>query len=80
MLREQIFLNKLQLLHYCSSGMETDSLEPVLRKELSAVLAMGEIQLIADVSPCQPSLCPAAAKQGEQACEGWADSTQSPGL
>lgn len=69
MSKGQFFLSKLQLLQYRSSGVETDSLEPVLRKELSAVVLMGEIELIPDVSPCQPSLCPTAAEQGEQGCE-----------
>lgn len=40
---------------------------PVLRKGLRPVIAMGEMELIPDVSPCQPRPCPTAAEQGEQA-------------
>lgn len=40
---------------------------PVPRRELRPVKAMGETELILDVSPCQPRPHPAAAEQGAQA-------------
>ena len=40
---------------------------PALRKVLRPVIAMGEMELTPDVSPCQPRPCPTAAEQGEQA-------------